>query len=67
LDTNLLPFLLSPSLLPANWEIIDMGGSPTSMTMNGIAIARGRNDGINKIYAGSFDGHVYEFTYNGTS
>ncbi|MFQ6093893.1 MAG: dockerin type I domain-containing protein [bacterium] len=49
---------------PIGWTVVDMGGG--AHTMNGVAIGPARNDGMNRVYAGNFDGHLYEFTWNGT-
>ena len=54
-------------IVMATWTIIDLGGSPQGRTLNGIAICPGRNDGMNRVYAGNHDFHVYEFSYNGSS
>jgi len=50
------------SFLFSEWQIVDMGG--TVVGMNGITIAEGRNDGIKRVYAGSFNGHLYEYTFS---
>jgi hypothetical protein len=49
-----------------NWGTgLDIGGSPTGVEIHNLGIGDGRNDGINRIYACSLDGNLYEITYGG--
>lgn len=42
-----------------------IGGSPTGQEIHNMTIGTGRNDGVLRIYAGSVDDNLYEFTFDG--
>ena len=44
---------------------LDIGGSPTGVEIHNLGIGLGRNDGINRVYACSLDGNLYELSYSG--
>lgn len=45
---------------------LDIGGSPIGEEIHNMTIGSGRNDGVLRIYAGSIDDNLYEFTYSGS-
>jgi hypothetical protein len=47
----------------SGWSNSIVGSS--IQNMNDIAIGKGRNDGITRIYGVSAEGHIYEFSYTG--
>lgn len=51
--------------LYGGWEVesVGMGPDTTSAEFKGLMVADGRNDGVLRVYAGSQDHHVYEFSY----
>jgi hypothetical protein len=44
---------------------VDVGGSPTGVEIHNLGIGPGRNDGVNRVYACSLDGNLYEISYGG--
>jgi len=52
----------------ATWNNVDVGigiGLGIDNNMWGIGIGKGRNDGIERVFAGNYDHRVYEFSYPG--
>lgn len=46
---------------------VDIGGSPGGNEMHNMTMGPGRNDGMTRIYAGSLDGYLYEFTWGAST
>ncbi|MBL7738170.1 MAG: hypothetical protein JNK14_03055 [Chitinophagaceae bacterium] len=46
---------------------LDIGGSPSAQEIHNTTIGPGRGDGIERLYAASYDNNIYEIWHNGTS
>jgi len=54
--------IFTSSYLWAGWSAIDIGSGTSPMY--GIALGKGRNDGVNRIYAACGDTKIYEFSWS---
>ena len=56
--------LTSTDFPPTSWR--KGGDEGGKRIMNVIGLGPARNDGKNRLYAGNFDSHVYEYTWDGS-